>query len=148
MAEKIKAHGISVERRFDPRLPKAAVDREQIRQVFLNLLLNSIKAMPSGGRLSVSTDRANQNPNGWTPTRTGADPQLSGYIRIVVADTGGGIAACHLPKVFDPFFTTDPKGTGLGLAIAHKLIEENKGDIFVKSVEHEGTRAVILLPMA
>jgi PAS domain S-box-containing protein len=148
MAEKIKAHGISVERRFDTGLPKAVVDREQIRQVFLNLLINSIKAMPSGGRLRVNADRADQDPNGWTPARTGADLLLSGYIRIKVADTGGGIAARHLPKVFDPFFTTDPKGTGLGLAIAHKLVEENRGAIFIDSVENEGTRAVILLPMA
>jgi signal transduction histidine kinase len=103
--------------------------------------------MPSGGRLSVSTGRADQGPNGWVSARTGVDLKLSGCIRIVVADTGGGIAARHLTKVFDPFFTTDPKGTGLGLAIAHKLIEENKGDIFIDSVENEGTRAVILLPV-
>jgi PAS domain S-box-containing protein len=148
MAEQIKAHGISVERQFNPGLPRAVVDREQIRQVFLNLFINSIKAMPKGGRLLVGATCADEDPHGLIPARTGVDRKLSQYIKIVVADTGDGIAARHLPKVFDPFFTTDPKGTGLGLAIAHKLIEENKGDIFIDSVANEGTRAVILLPIA
>jgi PAS domain S-box-containing protein len=148
VAEKIKAHAISVERRFASGLPKAMVDPEQVRQVFLNLLLNSIKAMPSGGRLSVTASRGDQDPDGFIPARADIDLQLSRYIRIVVADTGRGIAARLLPKVFDPFFTTDPKGTGLGLAIAHKLIEENKGHIFIDSIENEGTHAVILLPVA
>lgn len=148
MSEKVRTHRILVQRNFDPGLPQAVVDREQIRQVMLNLLLNSIKAMPSGGRLTISAARADEDPRGSIRARDAVQVQSAQFIRIVIADTGNGIAPHRLPKVFDPFFTTDPRGTGLGLAIAHKLIEENQGYIFMDSVEGEGTSAVVLLPIA
>jgi signal transduction histidine kinase len=124
------------------------VDREQIRQVMLNLLLNSIKAMQSGGRLTIRATHAHQDPRGSIPPSDAIHVQSSQFIRVVIADTGSGIAPHRLPKVFDPFFTTDPRGTGLGLAIAHKLIEENQGYIFMDSVEGEGTSVLVLLPIA
>ncbi len=148
MMEKIRAKGISVERRFNQETPKAVVDQEQMRQVFLNLLINSIKAMERGGRLTIDVHPAEARPNGISHFETGVQVHRSRFINVVFSDTGSGIAAHQLQKVFDPFFTTDPKGTGLGLAIAHKLIEENNGYIFMESVQGEGTRAIMLLPNA
>ncbi len=147
MSEKLRLHNIAIERRFNNSLPQAVADREQIRQVFLNLLLNSIKAMESGGRLVVEVNRADKAPEGPMHTGEMAIAQLSQYLEVTLADSGKGIEPHHLPKIFDPFFTTDPKGTGLGLAIVHKLIEENKGYIFVESTKAEGTRTTLLLPI-
>ncbi len=148
MSEKIKAHGIRVERRLSRRIPKAVVDPEQMRQVFLNLLLNSIKAMENGGRLTIAVHPADKHPHGLASSQVNAPLQLSRYLSVEFADTGNGIEPHHLQKVFDPFFTTDPMGTGLGLAIAHKLIEENNGYIFIESIQTQGTRAILLLPNA
>lgn len=148
LSEKIKAHGINIERRFNQRCPKAFVDREQMRQVFLNLLLNSIKAMEAGGRLTIEVHPADTKPEGLAHVEAGARLRLSQYLKVVFADTGSGIEPHHLQKVFDPFFTTDPKGTGLGLAIVHTLIDENNGYIFMESIKEEGTRAILLLPHA
>lgn len=148
MVEKTRAQGISVERRFREQPPKAVVDREQMRQVFLNLLINSIKAMEQGGQLTINVHPADIQSNGMVGFDACVHLRLSQFIKVVFADTGSGIAPHQLQKVFDPFFTTDPKGTGLGLAIAHKLIEENNGYIFMESVKGEGTRTIILLPNA
>lgn len=147
MKEKIRAQGIMVERRFNMENIKAVVDREQIRQVFINLLLNSIKAMEAGGRLTIEVHRADMHPNGLSRPQERTDLSLSQYVKIIFDDTGKGIEAEHLPKIFNPFFTTDPKGTGLGLAITHTLTEENNGYIFVDSSIDEGTRAILLLPI-
>lgn len=148
MAERIRAQRIVIEKRIDKRLPKAVVDKEQMRQVILNLLINSIKAMESGGQLSVEVVPAMGDANGNAfPTEELRQP-LFQYIKVVLADSGRGIDPHHLNKIFDPFFTTDPKGTGLGLAIAHKLIEKNNGYIFIDSIKDEGTRAILLLPTA
>lgn len=146
LSEKTKAHRIRVERRFNKRIPKAVVDQEQMRQVFLNLLLNSIKAMESGGRLTIEIYPADEPPNGLARSRVNAPLSLCNYLRVEIVDTGSGIAPHHLKKVFDPFFTTDPMGTGLGLAIAHTLIEENNGYIFIESIKTQGARAILLLP--
>ncbi|MEJ2157864.1 MAG: histidine kinase dimerization/phospho-acceptor domain-containing protein [Desulfobacteraceae bacterium] len=148
MSEKTKAQGIAIERRYDPRTPKAMVDQGQMRQVFLNLLINSFKAMDHGGRLTIDVLPADAQPNGMARFDAGEPLNLSRFVKVVFADSGDGIAPHQLEKVFDPFFTTDPKGTGLGLAIAHKLMEENNGYIFMESVQAEGTRAILLLPNA
>lgn len=148
MVEKLKGHGISIERLFGKDIPSVVADREQIRQVVLNLLLNSIKAMESGGQLSIEVHPAGGNPDRLAHARATENLQLSRYLKIVMADTGCGIEPRHLKKIFDPFFTTDPRGTGLGLAIAHKLIEENSGSLFIDSIKGKGTRAILLLPIA
>lgn len=104
-------------------------DGDQLRQVLLNLFLNAIEAMETGGTVTVRLDRP-----------------PSGGARIVVADTGSGITAENLPHIFDPYFTTKPAGTGLGLAIVHKIIEAHGGDIHVASKPGEGTEVTITLP--
>jgi two-component system sensor histidine kinase HydH len=124
-----KAKGIEI--RFSPTegLPKVAIDPDRFTQALLNLYLNAIQAMDRGGVLTVSSS-AGQN----------------GEVRTQVADTGAGIRAEDLDKIFDPYFTTKPRGTGLGLPIVHKIVEAHGGEIRVKSVVGSGTLFTILIP--
>jgi len=109
---------------------KADVDPDRLTQCFLNLFLNAMQAIESGGRLTVSSS-------------TG----VNGYVAIDIKDSGSGIAAEDLSKIFDPYFTTKPKGTGLGLAIVHKVIEAHEGQIRVRSTIGQGTVFSIVLPL-
>jgi two-component system sensor histidine kinase HydH len=120
-----------IEVRFSPTegLPSVAIDPDRFTQALLNLYLNAIQAMDGGGVLSVSSS-------------AGQD----GEIRTQVADTGAGIQAEDLDKIFDPYFTTKPRGTGLGLPIVHKIVEAHGGEIRVKSVVGRGTVFTILIP--
>ena len=120
-------------------LPSVFVDRQQIKQVLLNLFLNAAESMGShGGTLTV---------------RSNAIPQQGGepWVQIEVRDTGTGIAQVDLDHIFDPFFTTkhhseEHEGTGLGLAIAYQIIQEHKGHVEVKSELGKGTTFLINLP--
>lgn len=103
-------------------------DREQIKQILLNLFLNAIQAIPGQGTIHLST-RRNDN---------------SAFIRI--ADSGSGISTEHMDNLFNPFFTTKEKGTGLGLAIVHQLVELHHGQIQVHSTPERGTAFEIHLP--
>ncbi len=109
---------------------KAGGDPDRLTQCFLNLFLNALQAMESGGRLIVSSS-------------TGID----GNIIIDIKDNGSGISPEDLSKIFDPYFTTKPKGTGLGLAIVHKIIEAHQGQIKVRSTIGQGTVFSIILPL-
>ncbi len=106
------------------------VDEDKMKQVFLNLLLNSIQAMPNGGTLSISTERINKQ------------------IACTITDSGVGISEKDLPRVFDPYFTTKRDGTGLGLALSAKIVEEHGGTVSVDSTEGGGTRVKVVLPVA
>jgi signal transduction histidine kinase len=103
-------------------------DAQQLRQVLLNLFLNSLQAMNGHGRLSVSTALS--------------DTELI----VTIADSGCGIPPKDLQKVFDPFFSTKPAGTGLGLAVARNIIEEHGGRIEIVSGVGQGTRVSIRFP--
>ncbi|HKK01754.1 MAG TPA: ATP-binding protein [Desulfuromonadales bacterium] len=111
-------------------LPPFAGQREQLKQAFLNLILNAIQAMPSGGALTVTTQMEGRN------------------FRIDFADTGQGIAPADLSRIFNPFFTTRHDGTGLGLAITHRIIQGHGGRIDVVSKVGEGTTITLRLPAA
>ena len=108
-------------------------DPQQMQQVFLNILLNAIQAMPCGGTLTIRT-----NPE---PT----DPPWTG-VRVEVGDTGDGIPAKHLHQVFDPFFTTKEKGTGLGLSVSRRIIAAHGGEMSLESKQGQGTRVTVRLP--
>ncbi len=110
-----------------PALPLAA---DQIKQVFLNLLLNAIEAMPQGGQLQVSTTYISQ-PAG---------------VRIAFTDSGGGIAADVLPHVFEPFYSTRTEGLGLGLFISRNIVKQHGGQIEVDSQVGEGATFTVWLP--
>jgi signal transduction histidine kinase len=113
-------------------LPTVTGNPRGLQQVFLNLFLNAIQAMPDGGELSVSA-------------HVGED----GFVRIDVSDTGTGIPAAEVDKIFDPFFTTkDPgEGTGLGLSVSRSIIQEHKGRISVHSEMGKGTTCSVFLPV-
>jgi signal transduction histidine kinase len=104
----------------------------KLQQVFLNLFLNARDAMPKGGWLTIRT-------------RGGAD-----HATIEVADTGSGISADHLSRIYDPFFTTKDigKGTGLGLSITYGILQEHGGTITCESSIGQGTRFTLTLPLA
>ena len=112
-------------------LPKIRGNPRNLQQVFLNLFLNSIQAMPEGGKLTV---------------RIGPE---DGFIRVDVTDTGAGIAPEHVDKLFDPFFTTKEfgEGTGLGLSVCYGIIERHKGSITIDSELGKGTTVTIRLPV-
>jgi len=112
-------------------LPSIMADPTQLQQVFLNLFLNALHAMPRGGELGV---RTSLEEDGKT-------------IRVEVSDTGSGIREDLITKVFQPFFTTKPKGTGLGLAISRQMIEQHDGTIAVANRPGGGVLFTIVLPV-
>ena len=128
---KFEKSDIRVERNYDRRLNTCVGDGQRIEQVIINLVLNSIDAMPGGGNLRIATSL--DGPN----------------VRLEIGDTGEGIAPENLDKIFDPFFTTkEPgKGTGLGLSVSYNIVREHGGNISVKSEEGQGTRFVITFPL-
>ncbi len=105
-----------------------SIDKYQIRQALLNLILNSLDAMPEGGEIRISLVKEKE----------------SATLRI--EDSGQGISPEHLDKIFDPFFTTKEKGTGLGLALVYRIVEAHGGEIKVDSREGVGTTFVVTLP--
>ncbi|NJC88482.1 MAG: PAS domain S-box protein [Desulfuromonas sp.] len=116
---------------FAPDLPRVEADSSQLQQVFLNILLNAVDALESEGTISIETRRDDED-----------------HIMITIADTGKGIPAATLEKIFNPFFTTKSKGTGLGLSICKRLVEQHGGQIQVESQVEHGTTFVITLPLA
>jgi signal transduction histidine kinase len=138
---KAESKGILIEKSLARGLPPIMVDRQQLKQVVLNLLLNALEAMGDlGGRLLVRTRRL---------VKPGGD----GWIQIEVRDTGPGIAPADLDHIFDPFYTTkhqsdEREGTGLGLTIVHQIVQEHHGYIEVESQLGSGTTFYIDLPMA
>ncbi len=137
---------IRVETNYAEDLNDVFVDQNQIQQVFLNLFINAIDAMPDGGVLKISAknahtvqpviDRRNPIPNLLSDK----------FIEISVADSGKGMTPDVLEQVFNPFFTTKPQGTGLGLSIVYQIIREHGGQIDVQSTPGKGTTFNILLP--
>jgi two-component system sensor histidine kinase AtoS len=134
--KEIADNGIRFVETYHPQLPKIQVDKNQMHQVFLNLFLNAIQAMPNGGELKIDV----------TPLRSTLLDGFKNVIKIVISDTGRGIPPHLIQKIFDPFFTTKPKGVGLGLSIAYQIIKKHGGTIAVKSEWERGTSFVINLP--
>lgn len=105
------AQSVSVERNLQRDLPNVLVDSEQVKQVLLNLAINSLQAMSSGGKLLFRTFEKN------------------GFSIVEVEDNGVGIDEKIASRIFDPFFTTKEKGVGLGLSVAHKIVSQHEGNI-------------------
>jgi PAS domain S-box-containing protein len=121
---------------LDPGLPKTMIDEGQMSQVFINIILNALDAMPDGGKLTITTRHEK--------VYQGRDDILIGF-----ADTGVGISKDSLEKIFDPFYTTKEvgKGTGLGLSVSYNIVRRFKGDIKVESELGKGTVFTIILPV-
>ncbi|HEX6836452.1 MAG TPA: ATP-binding protein [Polyangia bacterium] len=126
---------VEVHLQLADELPRARADAEQLRQVFLNLAINAVQAMPSGGKLTIST--ALRKPG------RRSMPMLEVRFR----DTGVGIPAQELKNLFIPFYTTKDKGTGLGLPISQRIIENHGGTIEVRSRVGVGSTFTVVLPV-
>ncbi|MDZ7262643.1 MAG: PAS domain S-box protein, partial [candidate division KSB1 bacterium] len=115
-------------------------DVSQLSQVIQNLVINAIQAMPEGGTIQIYAE------NIFLGLEHGLPLQPGNYVKLSVVDSGVGIPAQHLPKIFDPYFTTKKKGTGLGLATAYSIIKKHGGYITVESEVDVGTTFYIYLP--
>jgi signal transduction histidine kinase len=125
----ITLHGIEVRRDFRRIPPVLEADPSELEQIFTNLFLNAIHEMPDGGALSVELDHDDRE------------------ILVRVGDTGKGIPEEHIPKIFDPFYTTKSKGSGLGLSVVLRIVKTYKGKIAVEKSSSAGTVFVVKLPL-
>jgi signal transduction histidine kinase len=121
---------------LDPDLPKTLIDEGQIAQVFINIILNALDAMPDGGRLTVRSSH-------------GLNEDGLDIISLTFTDTGIGIPESDFAKIFDPFYTTKEagKGTGLGLSVSYNIVKRFRGDIKIDSTLGKGTTFTIILPV-
>ncbi len=129
--KQLKENDINIVQSFAEGLGLVNASKNQLRQVFLNMVSNARDAMPSGGTFSVTT-RGDED-----------------HIKVEIADTGMGIRKENIDKIFDSFFTTkgEVKGVGLGLSVCYGFIKDHGGDIEVKSQEGVGTTFTITLPV-
>ncbi|MFA6431726.1 MAG: ATP-binding protein [Candidatus Margulisiibacteriota bacterium] len=127
--------GVKIEKSY-AELPEIEVDKDQISQVFSNLILNAIQAMTEGGTVKISTHIGKKTDN------------IIQTIIIQVTDTGPGISEENKKRLFDPFFTTKYGGTGLGLAISHSIVDSHKGYIDIESTLGKGTTFTVTLPVS
>lgn len=133
---------INLNRAFSASSDVIEGDPDQLEQAFLNLFFNGIEAMEPNGRLDVST------------VLLPADAKIEGlpyvkgrrYLNVVVRDTGVGIPAENMDRLYEPFFTTKPEGTGLGLAITRRIVHEHQGIIAVQSEPYKGTAFSLIFP--
>ena len=145
---------VKVIRDYAPEMPEISGDPELLQQVFLNIILNGVQAMPEGGELTIRTkieavpgsvlsrigpaDEGDEHPLPGEPTQD--------TVTVYIADTGKGIKSENLAKIFSPFFTTRQQGTGLGLSITQKIVEQHGGGITVESSAGHGTTFAIHMP--
>jgi len=137
LIKEIADKGIRFIETYHPQLLKVKVDKTQMHQVFLNLFLNAIQAMPNGGELKIEASPLISNS---------LEGLKQNFIKVVISDSGRGIPPHIVHKIFDPFFTTKPKGIGLGLSITYQIIKKHGGTIKVESQWEKGTSFVINLP--
>ena len=126
----LEKKSVVIETDLDPALPKVPLDPEQIYQVLLNMIINSIQAMPDGGTVQLVT-RVNRE---------------TGEVELEISDNGQGMSVEKLEQIFTPFFTDKNRGSGLGLAIATNIIENHDGRIEVSSQEGVGSQFTIIFP--
>ncbi|MFH1778247.1 MAG: ATP-binding protein [Candidatus Omnitrophota bacterium] len=119
---------IKVDKHLTLNLPEILVDVNQIKQAFMNLIINAVQAMHDGGQLIINSKKEGNN------------------VKVDISDTGHGISPESLDKLFNPFFTTKSKGTGLGLVIIKEIVESNGGYVDVTSRLGEGTTFILNFP--
>jgi len=119
---------VEIIKEINNNLPMVMVDADQIKQVFLNIAINAIQAMPEGGRLDIRATSKGK------------------FVEVEFTDTGGGIPEEIKNKIFDPLFTTKAKGVGLGLSVCKSILERHEGNIRVKSQEGKGATFTLSLP--
>jgi signal transduction histidine kinase len=124
----IQDRGIVVEQELRSDLPLLQLDRDQMKQAFYNVIKNSLEAMKRHGTLRIQTDRDDT------------------HVLIRFVDTGGGMSAENLSRVFEPYFTTKPSGTGLGLLIVRRIVREHGGELSIESGQDKGLTLTIRVP--
>jgi two-component system, sporulation sensor kinase E len=127
-APEIQDRDIVVEQELRSDLPLLRIDRDQMKQAFYNVIKNSLEAMKRGGTLRIRTDRDDT------------------HVLVSFVDTGSGMSAENLSRVFEPYFTTKPSGTGLGLLIVRRIVREHGGELSIESSEGKGLTLTIRLP--
>ncbi len=127
-----RSRKISVSESLDPSLPLIPAVPGQLKQVFLNLIINAIQAMPGGGQLEIATSFASEAKK----------------VYVKISDTGSGIPKSDINRIFEPFYTNKKEGTGLGLSISYGVVKGLGGDIEVESEEGKGTTFIISLPVS
>jgi len=133
-----KEKNVEITRDFTGDLPTVWIDREQMKQVFMNLVLNAIQSMKNqGGALSISTRFHSRDQSG----------QPGQFVQVEIRDTGVGIPEGNLDHIFDPFFTNKDEGSGLGLSISHQIVQEHGGYIAVESEVGAGTSFFVNIPV-
>ncbi len=125
IAAEAKSKSVEVDVQALQQMPRVPVDPDKIKQVLLNIYLNALAAMPKTGRLSIAFAAENH------------------YLAVIVSDTGDGIAEEHLPRIYDPYFTSKPAGTGLGLAVVQKIMEAHGGSVRIESRPQAGTAVTL-----
>jgi two-component system NtrC family sensor kinase len=129
LQNQIQIQGVVLERKLAP-VPLVDGDFGQLRQAFVNVIMNGCEAMPRGGRLLVGTALVDDGR----------------WIEVSFKDSGPGIPPDHLSRIFDPFFTTKEKGTGLGLSVVYGIVERHGGKVEIDTEVGKGTRVVVRLP--
>jgi len=124
----IQDRDIVVEQELRSDLPLLQLDRDQMKQAFYNVIKNSLEAMKRRGTLRIRTDRDDT------------------HVLITFVDSGGGMSAENLSRVFEPYFTTKPSGTGLGLLIVRRIVREHGGELSIESGQDKGLTLMIRLP--
>jgi signal transduction histidine kinase len=141
-----KKNNVIIETDVKSDIPEAMMDPDQMQQVFLNLIINAVQAMPTGGKLKVSIS----SPDKESLEAESAIKEHIQSSRVLVVsfeDTGKGIEGDVMANVFDPFFTRKSKGTGLGLSISQRIVHEHGGEMIVESVVGKGSVFTIYLPV-
>jgi len=120
---------VEVIKKFDAKPSIINVDREHIQRVFLNIIVNSVEAMPKGGTMTISSSIEED------------------FLVVKIQDTGVGILEEDIIRIFDPFFSTKPMGVGLGLSIVYGIVVSHGGEISVESIWKNGTIFTVSLPI-
>jgi signal transduction histidine kinase len=129
-----KKKNLKINKQLAENLPLIQIDKDQIKQVFLNILLNAVQATPENGEIAVVSRSFTKN-------------QEETFLQVEIRDTGSGIHPQDLEHIFTPFYTTKSQGSGLGLSISHQIVEEHHGYIEVESLVGKGTAFTINLPL-
>jgi two-component system NtrC family sensor kinase len=149
LKSRLKFENINVVTETKKDIPCVLADRNKLEQVFVNLLLNAVQAMPSGGKIIIRSYDKKLGETGNGTGRRKEDNFQPGEDAIIVEieDTGSGISEENLKKIFDPFFTTKGPsgGVGLGLSVTHSIIATHKGLVDVKSQIGKGTKFIVIL---
>jgi signal transduction histidine kinase len=123
---------VHIVKEYDKALPSIMCDGQQIKQVFINILMNAFEAMHGSGTISIKTEQIKLD------NKT--------FAAVSITDTGGGIDPAIIDNIFNPFFTTKERGTGLGLAISNKIVMNHNGHLEIENVVGKGVTFVVYLP--